>query len=131
MGSRQLGDLIMARKTLYRRTTARWTASSFRTKTILTLTAIVVGITGAITGIAASAQIIEPYWYVSQREFRLVVDKQALAIDRQTLFQLQEYLDRARKDPAAATSAIVRDRIRELEQQIEQTGARIRRSTGQ
>lgn len=85
----------------------------------------VAAFTGAIVGAAAAWPVLEPFWYVSRAELRLVMDKQAVATDRQTLFQLQEYLDRAKRDPGAATSPIVQDRIRDLERQIEQTTARI------
>ena len=111
---------------MFHRASVTWYAASRLAKS---LTVIVLG-TGAITGIAAAVPIIEPYWYVSRGELRLIMDKQAVATDRQTLFQLQEYLTRAKGDPAAATSPIVRERIRKLEKLIEQAESRLLKATG-
>lgn len=100
----------------------------------LSLIGKIAGIVGAIavsiTATAAAWPLVEPLIPVTRGELRLVMDKQAIATDRQTLFQLQEYLDRATKDPAATTSPIVRQRIDELKNQIDQMQARIRKATG-
>lgn len=82
---------------------------------------------------------VEPYTFATSgyvREhvrsstdpIRVVQSQQSVAIDRFILYQLQESLDKAKKDPAAATSQIVRDRIEQLEDQIKKTEERVRKA---
>ena len=97
---------------------------------VMTVTAVVIGLTGSITGIAASYPIVEPYFYVSRGALRLIVDKQALATDRQTLYQLKGDLDRANRDLATAPSQTVRERVDELQRAIRETESRVRKATG-
>lgn len=92
------------------------------------LTAIIGGLTGSVIGLSQAYPIVEPYFYVARHELRLVMDRQSIATDRQTLFQLEEYLARAEKDPAVRTSPIVQQRVRDLKKQIDETQDRIRRN---
>lgn len=115
----------MAKKTL----TKRWHEASL-TSRILLVTSLIGGVTGSIIGIATAAPLIEPYWYVSRAELRQIVDKQAVATDRQSLFQLEEYLNRAKADPGAGNSPIVQQRIISLSNQVKQTKGRICKATG-
>lgn len=117
------------RSSVVEKAARRFRAASFLAK-ISMVTAVVIGLTGSIAGVATAYPLVEPYFYVSRGALRLVMDKQAVATDRQTLFQLNEYLARAQQDPAAATSPIVRERIEELKRQIEQTTERLRKAGG-
>lgn len=109
---------------------ASWWKSASVFERITILTAIVGGLTGSVIGISQAYPIIEPYWYVARHELRLVMDRQAVATDRQTLFQLQEYLTRAEKDPAVRTSPVVQQRIKDLKKQIDETEDRLKKSSG-
>lgn len=51
--------------------------------------------------------------------------QQSVAIDRFLLYQLQDTLDKARRDPAAQTSPIVQQRVKDLERQIMDTQIRL------
>lgn len=104
-----------------------WGKTSFAGR-VSVITAVIIGVTGSIVGLAHAIPILEPYWYVAQYELRLVQSQTAAATDRQTLFQLQDNLERAKKDPAAAKSPTVQNRIRELEDQIKETQERLSRA---
>lgn len=56
---------------------------------------------------------------------KIAQNTQAKSLDRFLLFQQQELLEKAKADPAASTSPTVQRRIRELEQQIQDTERRI------
>ena len=58
----------------------------------------------------------------------LVQNTQTKSIDRFLLFQLQEALRRAKTDPAAATSPVIQEHIRDLESQVRDTETRINAS---
>lgn len=120
----------MAKKTMAQRTVASWRGASL-TSRILLVGAIIAAITGSITGIATALPLLEPYWYVSRAELRLIVDKQAVATDRQTLYQLKSDLDRANKDLKEAPSHTVRERVEDLRRAIDETDRRVRKATGQ
>jgi len=104
-----------------------WSATSPAGK-ITMITALIASITGAIIGLSHVRPIIEDYWYVAQYERRIDQRNQAVATDRQTLFQLQEYLRRARQDPAATKSETAKEYIKNLEKQIKDTETRIERA---
>lgn len=58
----------------------------------------------------------------------LVQTTTTTAVDRLVLIQLKQSLYDAQKDPAAQTSPIIRDRIQEIQIEIERTEARVRAS---
>lgn len=118
-----------SRRTLVEHASISWGGASVAAK-ILLITAVVVGITASITGINSVFPIIEPLapaWREWVRQYvRVVTDPMgksiqatAVAIDKQTLFQLEYYRDNAKKDPAAGTSPEVQARIELLNKQID------------
>lgn len=100
----------------------------------ITLTAgAIAAVAGAITAANSAWPIIDPaipalhYWVNSQiAPILMVQNTQANAIDRYLLYQQMEALDKAKADSAAATSPIVKERIKDLESQIQDTEARVR-----
>lgn len=101
-----------------------------------TFTAIA-AICGAIVAVPPAYVILEPalpasHYFVRGQiaPLRLAMDKQSTAIDRQTLFQLNEYLARAQADPAASSSPVIQERIDEIKRHIEETTTRIQKDTG-
>lgn len=57
-----------------------------------------------------------------------VQNTQARSLDKFLLFQQQEALAKAKADPAASTSPVVQERVRELEQLVHETESRIKSS---
>lgn len=84
---------------------------------------------GAVVAVAQALPIIEPYWYVTRGEFRLVMDRQAVAQDRQSIIILKGQLTDAKKDPAAESSPIVKERIRDIEKDLRETTERVQKAT--
>jgi len=110
---------------------AFWGTSLRKAVTALSLFA------GSVTATAAAwatldlpvpASRIYVHEYVKPVQFTQA--QQAVAIDRFLLYQLQESLDKAKRDPAANTSPVVQERIRELDIQVRETSERIRKSPG-
>lgn len=104
-----------------------WNKTSFAGR-VSVITAVIIGVTGSIVGIAHAIPILEPYWYVAQYELRLVQNSQSVATDRQTLFQLQQFLANAEKDPNAANSPTAQAYINNLKQQISETQERLNKA---
>ena len=87
---------------------------------------------GLPTAAASYNNYIEPnvpafrYWVRDQLQpLLLVQNTQARSIDRFLLYQQQEALVKAQTDPAAKSSPVVQERIRDLQQQVQDTEARI------
>lgn len=95
---------------------------------VSTVTGGIIGITGSIVGLSHAAPIIKDYWYVAQYELQLVQNSQSIATDRQTLFQLQQYLANALKDPKASGSATAQEYISDLKKKIDETQKRVDRA---
>ena len=72
------------------------------------------------------------HYYVMDRLAPIlkVQNTQANSIDRFLLYSQQRDLAVAQSDPAAKTSAIVQGRIRELQEQIQETSDRIKKNGG-
>jgi len=85
---------------------------------------------GAIVTGAAAWPIIEPIWYVSRGELRQIMDRQAVAQDRQSVIILKGQLDTAKKDPGANSSPIVKERITDIEKDLRDAMGRVQRATG-
>lgn len=92
---------------------------------------------GAIYAFSQAAPVAEPYlpahhgWVrgVFSDELaplKMAQTQQAVAIDRFLLYQLQESLNKARSDPAANTSPVVKERVKQLEEQIKDTETRVK-----
>lgn len=107
---------------------ADWWGDTSLTGKISAITAIIIGVTGSIVGTSHAWPYVKDYWYVAQYELKLVESSQAIATDRQTLFQLQQYLANARKDPKAAASPTAQEYIANLLRQIEDTQKRINKT---
>jgi hypothetical protein len=108
---------------------ADWWSNTSPAGKITMITSLIIGVTGAIIGMQHVSPIVADYWYVAQYELRMVADQQARATDRQTLFQLQQFLATAKKDPNAAKSPTAQEYIRKLEADIADTERRINGAT--
>ena len=95
---------------------------------------------GAIPAAAGGYNImiglVEPYWIASHEWSRelikpimVVQNTQAVGMDRFLLYSQQEALAKAKADPAARTSPIVQERIRDLEAQVQDTQDRIAKAS--
>lgn len=105
-------------------------------KVVTSIFTTIAAISGAIVAIPPAYSVLEPglpasHYFVRGQiaPLRLAMDQQAAAIDRQTLFQLNENLARAQTDPAASTSPVVKERIEEIKRHIEETTARIQKGS--
>lgn len=108
-----------------------WGTTLKKVITTITTVALCITATGAawaVLELPVPASKVYVHEYV--KPVQMTQAQQAVAIDRFLLFQLQDSLDKARHDPAAATSPVVQERIRELQEQIQQTSARIRKASG-
>jgi len=93
------------------------------------------GAVGAWPSIAAAWHTAHPALYyeieeVVDKRLQPVRDVQAnttLSVDRLLKFWIEQSLAAAKADPGAATSPIVKERIKQLEEQYQATDARIRR----
>lgn len=110
---------------------AFWSTSLRKLITTLTLiSACVTATGGAWAFLDLPIPATRMYVHESVGPIKLVQSQQSVSIDRFLLFQLQDSLDKANKDPGAKTSDIVQQRIRDLEKQIKDTQARIDKSGG-
>ena len=106
-------------------------------KWITSTSAAIVGIATVMTTVVVPAYTYYELPVPASQRFvqhvltpvELAQNEQRAAIDQLLLFQLYQQLDLASKDPAAATSPIVQQRIREIQQQIADTQARINSSS--
>jgi hypothetical protein len=96
----------------------------------MVITAIIGGVTASIIGMSQAAPIAKQYWYVAQWEFQLAMDRSALATERQSLGQLEQFLRDAEKEPVAKRSENSKAYIKGLEQKITDTKKRIERGEG-
>jgi cob(I)alamin adenosyltransferase len=94
-----------------------WNKTSFAGRVAVITTAII-GVTGSIVGMS----------HVAQYELRIVQSQQTVATDRQTLFQLQQFLANAEKDPTSSKSQTAQAYIANLRQQIQETKDRLDRA---
>ena len=110
-------------------------------KSIVTAVTMLFGLLAVLpTGAAGAAWlggIMEPMWYASHgwvREWGVpiiqVQNTLATAIDHTLLYQQQKDLEEVKKDPAAAQSPTVQNKIKELENEVQSTSARICKATG-
>ncbi len=121
--------------TLIERTVAMIKRNPVKTATALFL--FFGAIPGGIAGASYVGAAAEPWWFASHdwvREWGAPILKvqntQAVGIDRFLLFQQQNALANAKADPAAKTSPIVQEKIKNLESQSKDTQARICKATG-
>jgi hypothetical protein len=110
-------------------------------KSIITATTMLFGLLAVLpTGAAGAAWlggVTESWWYVSRGYLHewgapiiLTQNTLATAIDHNLLYQQQKDLEEVKKDPAAASSPTVRNKIKELESEVQSTSARICKATG-
>jgi hypothetical protein len=98
--------------------------------------AVAVTVLGALPTAVAGVEIFDPiipalHYYVREQlePLLLVQNTQARSIDRFLLYQQSEALAKAKIDPAARTSPVVQERVKDLEQQVQDTETRIKKST--
>lgn len=117
----------------------RWQHAPALFKNLTVVFGSIAAVTGAITGVNAAWPVTEPLLvahrgYVREvsdetvKPLRLAMDKQAVATDRQSVIILKGQLDSAQRDPAAATSPIVKERIDDLRREITETIIRIEKA---
>lgn len=116
-------------RSMVKRAANSWRAASLPAR-ILLVTALVIGVTASITGLASSYPIVEPYFYVMRWELRQLTNTLTIATDRQTLYQLNADLDRVEKDMVTSPSDTVHRRMEEIKKHIAETKARICKATG-
>ena len=99
--------------------------------------AVAVAIFGGLPTAVAGFELFDPiipalHYYVREQlqPILLVQNTQARSIDRFLLYQQTEALAKAKIDPAARTSPVVQERVKDLEQQVQDTEARIKKSSG-
>jgi ElaB/YqjD/DUF883 family membrane-anchored ribosome-binding protein len=97
--------------------------------------AVAVTVLGALPTAVAGVEIFDPftpalhYWVRDQLEpLLLVQNTQARSIDRFLLYQQTEALSKAKADPAARSSPVVQERIKDLQDQANETEERIKKS---
>jgi hypothetical protein len=88
---------------------------------------------GGLPSAVAGANYLDPivpafHYYVLEKlaPILLVQNTQARSIDRFLLYSQQKDLAAVQSDPASKTSPVVKDRIKELQEQIQETEARIK-----
>lgn len=88
---------------------------------------------GAIAGYNAGFPILDPiipavhYWVRDQLlPISDQLNTQAKSIDQYLLFQQREALDKVKAEPAAKSSPTVQDKIKDLQQQINDTEQRLK-----
>ncbi|MDE2103168.1 MAG: hypothetical protein KGL39_38335 [Patescibacteria group bacterium] len=106
-------------------------------KAITTIVVVLGGIPTAAAGYGMVMAFVDSaipalHYWVDKRlaPVLLAQNTQAVAIDRFILYQQTEALAKAEADPGAAASPIVKERIKNLSEQIAETKARIRKATG-
>lgn len=101
---------------------------------------MIASICGMVVAVPPAGLIIEPFAPASAGYVRTYVagaikplevaqNSTNVAVERLIKVQLEGYLDAAKKDPGAQTSPIVREKIQELQSQIDDTNARINAAT--
>lgn len=101
-----------------------------------TVLAMLAAVPGGVAGLGYVRDTSEPGWvalhYWVREQLAPIIkiqETQAVGIDRFLLFQQEQALSKAREDPGARTSPIVKERVDTLERQIRNTRARICKST--
>ncbi len=99
--------------------------------------ALAVAIFGGLPTAVAGFELFDPiipalHYYVREQlqPILMVQNTQARSIDRFLLYQQSEALAKAKSDPAAKSSPVVKERVQDLEQQVQDTEARIKKSAG-
>lgn len=112
-----------------------------RIKSIVTAVTMLFGLLAVLPTGAAGASwlggVMEPIWYASRGWVRdwgapiiQVQNTLAVAIDHNLLYQQQKDLEEVKKDPAATSSPTVQKKIKELQDEVQNTSARICKATG-
>ena len=98
-------------------------------KYIVALATTFVGLPTAAASYNAYIEPLMPAWHSWVRDqiapILTAQTSQATSIDRFLLYQLQETLSKTQADPAAKSSPVVQERIKDLQDQITATQSRI------
>jgi hypothetical protein len=101
---------------------------------IASLVAIFVGIPGTVASYNSYIEPIVPASHNWVREWGnpiiLTQNNLATAIDHRLLYEQQKDLEEVKKDPGVATSPVVQQKIKDLEEDVHATQSRICKATG-